>query len=120
MQSSMRSATRLANCSASHPPEEALRTWMDRFMEYMTTKLGLSDAIRAVVATGGNPFGQSREKLNVALGSLLDATAAAGVTRPEVSADDLLMTLSGLAMAAGLRISEINCGAWSTSSSRVC
>jgi AcrR family transcriptional regulator len=86
---------------ASHPPEEALRTWMDRFMEYMTTKLGLSDAIRAVVATGGNPFGQSREKLNVALGSLLDAAAAASVTRPEVSADDLLMTLSGLAMAAG-------------------
>jgi AcrR family transcriptional regulator len=86
---------------ASHPPEEALRTWMDRFMEYMTTKLGLSDAIRAVVVTGGNPFGQSREKLNVALGSLLDAAATAGVTRPEVSADDLLMTLSGLAMAAG-------------------
>jgi AcrR family transcriptional regulator len=86
---------------ASHPPEEALRTWMDRFMDYMTTKLGLSDAIRAVLASGGNPFGQSREKLNVALGSLLDAAVAAGVTRPEVSADDLLMTLSGLAMAAG-------------------
>lgn len=74
---------------------------MDRFIEYMTTKLGLTDAIRAVVASGGNPFAQSREKLNVVLGNLLDATAAAGVTRSEVSPDDLLMTLSGLAMAAG-------------------
>lgn len=86
---------------ASRPPEEALRAWMDRFIEYMTTKLGLSDAIRAVVASGGNPFAQSRDKLNVALGTLLDAANAAGVTRREVSADDLLMTLSGIAMAAG-------------------
>ena len=49
----------------------------------------------------GNPFAQSRDKLNVALGGLLDATSAAGVTRREVSAVDLLMTLSGIAMAAG-------------------
>ncbi|WP_326834930.1 helix-turn-helix domain-containing protein [Amycolatopsis rhabdoformis] len=86
---------------AAKPPEEALRAWMDRFGQYMTTKLGLADAIRAVVVSGGNPFAQSREKLTAALGSLLDATSAAGVTRREVSADDLLMTLSGIAMAAG-------------------
>ena len=44
----------------------------------MTTKLGLSEAIRAVVATGGNPFAQSRDKLNVALGALLHASNVAG------------------------------------------
>jgi len=86
---------------ASRPPAEALRIWMDHFIEYMTTKLGLSDAIRAVVASGGNPFVHSRDKLNHALGSLLDAPRTAGITRPEVTADDLLMTLSRIAMAAG-------------------
>ena len=49
-----------------------------RFIDYMTTKLGLSKAIRAVVATGGNPFAQSRDKLNVALGALLHASNVAG------------------------------------------
>lgn len=85
----------------TEPPEQALRSWMDRFVDYMTTKLGLSAAIRAVVASGRDPFGQSRQKLNVALHSLLEAAAATGAIRPEVSADDVLMTLSGLAMAAG-------------------
>jgi AcrR family transcriptional regulator len=35
------------------PPEAALRAWMDRFIDYMTTKIGLTEAIRAVVAAGG-------------------------------------------------------------------
>ncbi|MFB7499071.1 TetR/AcrR family transcriptional regulator [Streptomyces sp. NPDC056161] len=85
----------------SLPPERALRAWMDRFIDYMTMKVGLGDAIRAVVAAGGNPFVHSRERLNAALAALLAATAAAGLTRPEVPADDVLMSLSGIAMAAG-------------------
>lgn len=74
---------------------------MDRFIDYMTTKIGLGDAIRAVVAAGGNPFAHSRERLDTALGALLAATAAAGLTRPEVDADDVVMSLSGIAMVAG-------------------
>ena len=74
---------------------------MDRFIDYMTTKIGLTEAIRAVVAAGGNPFARSRELLDGALGTLLAATAAAGVTRPEVDPDDVVMSLSGIAMAAG-------------------
>jgi AcrR family transcriptional regulator len=85
----------------SLPPEQALRTWMDRFIDYMTTKIGLREAIQAVVAAGGNPFVHSRERLDDALGELLAATSAAGQTRAEVDADDVLMSLSGIAMAAG-------------------
>ena len=34
-------------------PDEATRAWMDRYIEYMTTKRGMADALRAVIASGG-------------------------------------------------------------------
>ncbi|MFE4256474.1 TetR/AcrR family transcriptional regulator [Streptomyces sp. NPDC056910] len=83
------------------PPGDAVRAWMDRFVDYMATKIGLTEANRAVVAAGGNPFAQSRERLDGVIGELLSAAVAAGVTRPEVDADDVLVSLSGIAMVAG-------------------
>src|SRR5579863_8057679 len=38
----------------SMPPEQALRLWMDRFVDYMTAKHGMADALRWLVASGGN------------------------------------------------------------------
>lgn len=82
-------------------PSDALCTWMDRFIDYMTTRIGVTDAIRGIMAAGGNPFACSRERLGDAVGALLSATAAAGVTRPELRTDDVVMSLSGITMAAG-------------------
>jgi AcrR family transcriptional regulator len=83
------------------PAEKALRTWMDRFIDYMTTKIGMGEAIRAVVSAGGNPYAHSRERLDTALDILVGATTEAGCTRTGINVDDVLMTLSGIAMAAG-------------------
>jgi AcrR family transcriptional regulator len=83
------------------PAEEALRTWMDRFVDYMTTKLGMGEAMSAVISAGTNPYARSRERLDEALEILIGATTEAGVTRPDLNVDDVLMTLSGIAMAAG-------------------
>jgi AcrR family transcriptional regulator len=83
------------------PAGNALRAWMDRFIDYMTTKIGMSEAIRAVISAGGDPYAHSRERLDEALGALLQAATEAGQTRPGINADDVLMTLSGIAMAAG-------------------
>jgi AcrR family transcriptional regulator len=82
------------------PAEKALRTWMDRFIDYMTTKIGMGEAIRAVVSAGGNPYAHSRERLDAALGILVGATTEARCTRTGINVDDVLMTLSGIAMAA--------------------
>lgn len=86
---------------ATVPPQEALRTWMARFVDYMTTKIGLQDAIAVVVAKGGDPFADSHSRQKVAIGSLMAATAEARVTRPEVEPDDVLLALAGIAIAAG-------------------
>jgi AcrR family transcriptional regulator len=81
------------------PAEQALRTWMDRFLDYMFTKIGMSAAIAAVVSAGGNPYAHSRDRLNAAFGLLIDAATEAGCTRDGINTDDVLMTLSGIAMA---------------------
>jgi AcrR family transcriptional regulator len=81
------------------PPDQALRAWMDRFADYMTTKRGMGDALRALIASGGDPFSQSRDRLTAAITTLLQAGVAAGTLRPDVSPDDVLVGLSGLSLA---------------------
>ena len=36
---------------------------MDRFIDYMITKRGMADALRVLIASGGDPFAQSRGRL---------------------------------------------------------
>jgi AcrR family transcriptional regulator len=83
------------------PPDEALRAWMDRFVDYMTTKRGMADALRAVIASGGNPFAHSRDRLITAITTLLGRAAAAGTVRSDVAPADVLTSLSGMSLAAG-------------------
>ena len=91
----------VADLLAAMPPDEAMRAWMDRFVGYMTTKRGMADALRAVIASGGNPFAQSRDRLTGAITVLLGAAAAAGTVRPDIEPGDVLASLSGVALAAG-------------------
>lgn len=57
---------------------EALRAWTRRFIDYATAKLGMADALRAVVNSGTNPYADSHEMIQAALSSLMDANTAAG------------------------------------------
>ncbi|SEL81869.1 TetR/AcrR family transcriptional regulator [Streptacidiphilus jiangxiensis] len=81
-------------------PDAALRAWMDGFVAYMSTKRGMSDALRALVASGGDPFSHSRAMLTAAIGDLLWAGIAADVIRPDLEPEDVLFSLSGLSLAA--------------------
>ena len=83
------------------PPDEATRAWMDRYIEYMSTKRGMAGALRAVIASGGTPYAQSRDRLITAITSLLQAGAAAGALRADIQPGDVLASLSGISLAAG-------------------
>ncbi len=83
------------------PADKAMRTWMDMFIEYMTTKKGMSDALRMVIATGGNPFAESRSRLLAACSALLEAGAADQTLRAGPEPADLLAGLSGVSLAVG-------------------
>ncbi|GLZ33762.1 TetR family transcriptional regulator [Lentzea sp. NBRC 105346] len=80
---------------ASLPPDQAMRAWMDRFYDYGATKRGMADALKAVVASGVNPYAQSRALLTSALSTLLEAMGV------DVDPVDVLASLSGVAFAAG-------------------
>jgi AcrR family transcriptional regulator len=83
------------------PADMALRTWMDRFIDYLATKHGMAEALRTVIASGGNPFAQSRESLLEAIDSLLTAGATQGSLRGDVQAADVMFGISGVSLAAG-------------------
>ncbi len=87
----------------AEPPDRATRIWMDRFVSYMTTKHGMADALRAVIASGGNPFAESRDRLLTAITTLLEAGVAAGTVRPDVEPSDVLASLSGVSLVTADR-----------------
>ena len=73
-----------------HAPEAALREMMNRFIDYMGVKRGMADALRAVVAGGGNPYNESRKRLTDSIALLLSAGQEAGIFRTDISADDFM------------------------------
>jgi AcrR family transcriptional regulator len=82
------------------PAIEALRTWMDRFVDYMATKHGMAAALRAVLVTEGDRM-QTRDLLTDALATLLTAGIADETIRPDVEPNDVLMGLGGVTLIAG-------------------
>jgi AcrR family transcriptional regulator len=83
------------------PADKALRTWMDMFIEYMTTKRGMAEALRMVIASGGNPFAESRSRLLAASCALMQAGAADRTLRGDLDPADLLASMSGVSLAVG-------------------
>ncbi|GAA2383651.1 helix-turn-helix domain-containing protein [Dactylosporangium salmoneum] len=81
---------------AQLPPVEALRAWMDGYIDYMTAKQGLAEALRAVIAAGGQPFAHSRDLLVGAVSGLMGDGL-----RTDVDPLDVLTALSGVTLAAG-------------------
>ena len=78
----------------SHPPLEALRLWFDRLAYYGQMKYGVAEVIHA-----GSSQGAEREAYDLviaALRTLLDAGARAGVLRPNLDADDVLLMVAFL------------------------
>jgi AcrR family transcriptional regulator len=83
------------------PADAATRAWMHNFVDYMATKRGMADALRAVIAQGGNPYEHSRGRLLAAINRLLRAGADDGTLRPGVEPGDVLAALSGVSLTSG-------------------
>jgi AcrR family transcriptional regulator len=96
-----RLCARVPKLLRTKPADVALRTWMERFIDYLVTKHGMAEALRTVIASGGNPYGQSRESLLEAVGSLLKAGADQGLLRRDVDPADVMTGISGVSLVAG-------------------
>jgi AcrR family transcriptional regulator len=75
-------------------PAEALRSWMERFIDFMAAKDGMADVLRVVLTDEGERL-ETRAMLARAIESLLTADM-----RPAADAGDVLMALGGISLIA--------------------
>jgi AcrR family transcriptional regulator len=85
------------NLLARHSAAEATRMWMEHFLDYATAKSGMSAALNAVIASGVDPYSDSRALLTDAVAALLEVGARDGSLRTDVDPDDVLLLMGGIA-----------------------
>ena len=79
-------------------PDAALREWLARFSEYIVTKRGMSDVIRAMLSNP-QPFYAGlnvRERMLAAVTTLLRRGTAAGFLRTDIDAEVVLLAMIGV------------------------
>jgi AcrR family transcriptional regulator len=84
--------------AAENEPGTALAKWLHRYTELLATKRGLARALHS-----GDPAfdalpGYFAQRMEPALGSLLEAAAASGEIRADISPKDLLHAVATLSM----------------------
>ncbi|MFE6698664.1 TetR/AcrR family transcriptional regulator [Streptomyces sp. NPDC057718] len=77
-------------------PEAALRAWADRYAAFVAAKRGLSDTLRAGWAAGTIATPATRERLTAAIAPILDAGAASGSLRADVTPEEVTLLLLGV------------------------
>ncbi|QPC91984.1 TetR/AcrR family transcriptional regulator [Mesorhizobium sp. INR15] len=74
----------------------ALEMWMQRFVDYIATKRGLSTSLRILITTNSTLFSDTSGRVSQALRQLVEAAVADGTIRGDVDASDVLHALSGI------------------------
>jgi AcrR family transcriptional regulator len=85
-----------ADLLVTQPADEALQAWAARFADYIATKRGMGDALRSAVASDAPLFAETRTRILGALRLLLDAGAADGTLRADVTPDDVMRVINGI------------------------
>ncbi|MBL1110924.1 TetR/AcrR family transcriptional regulator [Streptomyces sp. 110] len=84
---------------AEHEPVTALRTWMDDYADFIATKRGMAETLKAITAEGTVASAHARANINGAVGTLIAAGAREGTLRADVRPDDIVSTLVGIFLA---------------------
>jgi AcrR family transcriptional regulator len=84
---------------ADRTADDALRSWIVRYAEFVATKHGMRDALQLAWAGDGVPLGETRTRVTAVIDRLLAAGAADGTLRADVRPDDVTATLVGVFLA---------------------
>lgn len=84
---------------ADHEPVTALRVWMDSYADFVTTKRGMAETLKAIIAVDTLAAITARESLYAAVGTLISAGAREGKLRADARAEDLVTALVGILLA---------------------
>lgn len=77
-----------------HPADLALRAWIGRYAEFVATKRGMMDTLRAGFASG-RLKAPSQQRLTATIATILEHDAA-GTLRSDLDADDVTWMLVGV------------------------
>ncbi|HEY6791858.1 MAG TPA: TetR/AcrR family transcriptional regulator, partial [Trebonia sp.] len=86
---------------AQQPPAQALRAWMESFLDFLAAKRGMADALKAALSADKGQRLETRALITDALAGLLAAGTADETIRPDADALDVMMALGGIALIAG-------------------
>jgi AcrR family transcriptional regulator len=86
--------------AAAQKPAEALAQWLHRYTEFLATKPALAPALHSGDPAYSALPGYFMQRLGPALGSLLEAAAAAGDIRADIGPRDLLYAVASLCLPA--------------------
>ncbi len=81
-------------------PREAMRVWMEGFVDYMLAKHGMADALPSILAARDGLRLHSRDLLRGAIETLLQACIDDDDLRSGVPANDVMMALGGITLIA--------------------
>lgn len=87
----------VARLAQTHPPVAALREGMLLFVDYMGTKLGMSEALNSIVGGTSELYAASGAQAKHAITMLVDRAVASGEIRLDIDPLDLLRALAGVA-----------------------
>lgn len=77
----------------------ALRAFTGRYAAFVVTKRGLAETVRAGAVRGAAEAAGTRDRVNATVQRFLDAGAADGSLRDDVSADDVTAALVGVLLS---------------------
>jgi AcrR family transcriptional regulator len=83
----------------SLPPDQALAEWMQLFVRHVATKKGMLSVLKPMMSANATFADQTRGRAAGAATKLLEAGAAAGTVRGDVTGEDLVRAVSGICMS---------------------
>jgi AcrR family transcriptional regulator len=79
------------------PADEALRDWLGKYADFVTTKRGMAETLREVVASGTITAGSTRAQLDGAVRRLV----AGPLLRQDVDPGAVIAMMAGIMLVAG-------------------
>jgi AcrR family transcriptional regulator len=89
------------------PPWDALTSWLDRFVDYMSTKRALGEQLLATMSADATVFRNCHDAIYAAGEPLLQRAKTAGVVRSDVGFTDVIRLVSGITMVKNATPEEI-------------
>lgn len=80
-------------------PDDALRAWMLRYAEFVQTKRGMLQTLRAGWASGRIAAPTTRERVTASIATLLTAGIQAGAVRADADPDDVTTLIRGILLS---------------------